>query len=567
MKFERLKKFALRHKEKIFFLLVSLLIVGPLLKPGFVLTLDMIFTPNMTFVFPPVSGVYNQVPLDGILYIISKIIPADVLQKVILVGIFYFIPAIFHKFLSLFGKKQTSLVKIAASILYLFNPFVYSRFMAGHWTFLVGYALLPLIVYHVYKFLTYDKLDKEFYKQLLLLNLTAIVSVIFSVHHFFFLLIIFAIASIVTIIQKQKNVPRKILLLFLPFLAVNLFWIIPTITAEKFHSFGNDELQLFATSPDESLGVIGNLLTFYGFWAEKTLFLLPKTSVPFWPLTFFFLYIPAVLSFLVISIYKKGFKKLLGNPILIALIILSVIGFILSFGSFSIGKIIFEILYIKFPLLGAFREPQKFLSLFIFAFSILFYLGLKFWSEEMEREKLDQIKGLSPKEEKKILSILSKIIPFGYIILIFALTYQLFWGGFGQLKSVAYPDSWSELQKTAEAKESILVLPYQSYATFEFNNRRIANPAPEYFDSRVVSKQTLDETEDNLRRCDVAFEDGVCLMSYNSSVVWSETLKKESVDYVLLNKNDDWGSYKIVLVEPQFSVITRDEFSYVFKVN
>ncbi|MDO8515123.1 MAG: hypothetical protein Q7S14_01360, partial [bacterium] len=92
----------------IFFAILALAIIFPLLSPGFILTLDTIMVPG----------------------------GADIVQKLTLFLIFF-----------LAGYGMARLCKnYFAGILYAINPFVYERVMAGHWDFLIGYALFPIIV-------------------------------------------------------------------------------------------------------------------------------------------------------------------------------------------------------------------------------------------------------------------------------------------------------------------------------------------------------------------------------------------------------------------------------------
>ena len=62
---------------------LSFIILLPLLLPGYILTLDLVFTPN--FAWP--TELTNTYPLEMVLWIIHWILPGDVIEKIILFSI------------------------------------------------------------------------------------------------------------------------------------------------------------------------------------------------------------------------------------------------------------------------------------------------------------------------------------------------------------------------------------------------------------------------------------------------------------------------------------------------
>ncbi|MBN1916251.1 hypothetical protein JW796_04720 [Candidatus Dojkabacteria bacterium] len=569
-----------KPKERIYFILLSLLIVAPLLKPGFVLTLDMIFTPNMTFQIPPVSGLYSFVPLDTALFLLAKIIPADILQKIFLLVLFYLIPTGFFKFLSIFKKEKKDLfLRLLTSTLYLWNPFVYSRLMAGQWTLLFGYALLPLFIYHLVKSYksrnTGETFNRDFWENILYSTLLSLIITIFSPHHLAFILLIFLVYSFIKIISRTKGGVKKILILALAQILIHSLWIIPTLISGKAKiTFGEKDLLVFASSPDSSLGTFLNLFTMYGFWAEKTLFYLPKLIIPFWPLPFFILILPIIFLFFtylpekirrIFALQKEPFKK--NRDIILTSFLIALIGLVLSLGSMGIAKPVFDFFYLKLGLLNPFREPQKFLSLYIFGFCTLFFPGMKIWVSQIRNEHLKSLEQFKKRESEKIRRILEKAIIFGFFVLIFSLTCTLFWGTAGQLKTAYYPQSYTELDRLTKGTDSkILVLPFKSYDFFPFNNRRIANPAPKYFNAEVFSDEKLVEISGT--NCDAYISStNSCLKKSDSVEVWTDVIKKSGIDYILVNKNSDFRSYSFLEDRNYSKKILEDDYAYVLELS
>ncbi len=568
---KQIAKFLKEHIEKIIFSLLSLSIVAPLLRSGYILTLDMIFAPKMNFNFPPTSGVYADIQKDFILHSLAQIIPADIIEKVILLILFYIIPAAFYKFLSIFEikNKYTKPLKILASTMYLWNPFVYERLMAGNWLFLFGYALAPLFLLSLVR-LSKSSDGKSLKKYFLIsIILWTLISYI-SFHHFFLFGLIFLVCFIVSMVStKGKSFP-KLIPTFLISMLLNSFWIAPTLLyGSHIQTVTGKDLLLFASTPDDKLGIFWNLFTFYGFWAEKLLMNLPKDILPLWPLPFMLLLFP--LSYLLLLFIPKKLQSSLwfktkipqGDKLIsITLIILGLSGIVLSMGSLGIAKPIYDVFYDKIPLLKPFRESQKFLSLYVLSFCGLFYISFQTMIEKLNFEHRPKFKA---NLQKKINNLAIYFLIGAYFVLTFLLTFTLFWGANGQLKSTNYPKSWVKLEEASAGKGAkILVLPFQSYAKFSFNERRISNPAPLFFSADVISKQTLDELTKG--KCEIECK-CLCLNKTDGEEIWYDKLKESSVQYVLINKNDDWEDYEFLRNSEHFHKIIEDAYSYTLEVD
>jgi hypothetical protein len=122
---------------------LAVLILGPALGPGLVLTHDMVFVPRLPLT-PQLLGIGSAapraVPSDAVIAILSVAIPGQVVQKAVLVAI-----------LMLAGVGAARAVpagpwgQLAAAVSYCWNPYVAERLGIGHWAVLVGYAALPWV--------------------------------------------------------------------------------------------------------------------------------------------------------------------------------------------------------------------------------------------------------------------------------------------------------------------------------------------------------------------------------------------------------------------------------------
>jgi hypothetical protein len=132
---------------------LGLLAVGPALAPGYILSYDMVFLPHA-----PVSaatlglagGPPRAVPSDAVIAALSAVIPADLLQKIILVAIFTASCAgaarLLGRCAERAGRPAPLLARLAAGVFYAWNPYVAERLVIGHWALLLGYAGLPWVV-------------------------------------------------------------------------------------------------------------------------------------------------------------------------------------------------------------------------------------------------------------------------------------------------------------------------------------------------------------------------------------------------------------------------------------
>jgi len=116
----------------------------PLLARGYVLTYDMVFVPRLELTRSLLglgTAVARAVPGDLLVALASRLVPADLVQKLILLGI------VVSAGIGAARLTPTTrpAAKGAAAALYAWNPFVYERLVMGHWGLLVSYAALPFV--------------------------------------------------------------------------------------------------------------------------------------------------------------------------------------------------------------------------------------------------------------------------------------------------------------------------------------------------------------------------------------------------------------------------------------
>jgi hypothetical protein len=123
---------------------LALLALGPLLVRGYVLTYDMVFVPRLELTRGLLgldTAVPRAVPADLLVALASRLVPADLVQKLVLAGVFVAAATGAARLL----PSTLPAARAATAALYAWNPFLYERLLMGHWGLLVSYAALPWV--------------------------------------------------------------------------------------------------------------------------------------------------------------------------------------------------------------------------------------------------------------------------------------------------------------------------------------------------------------------------------------------------------------------------------------
>ncbi|HEX2892732.1 MAG TPA: hypothetical protein VHO29_01865 [Marmoricola sp.] len=123
---------------------MPVLLLGPALLPGYVLSYDMVWVPHLALRSDFLGlgpGVPRAVPSDAVVAVVDNLIPAQVLQKLVLYGALLLAGLGASRLVN--GSVVARCVAISVAV---WNPFVVERLRMGHWPVLLGYAVLPWLV-------------------------------------------------------------------------------------------------------------------------------------------------------------------------------------------------------------------------------------------------------------------------------------------------------------------------------------------------------------------------------------------------------------------------------------
>lgn len=539
----------------ILFSILSFVIVFPLLPPGYILTMDAIFTPKM----PWPSLFSSSFLYESLLASLSLLISSFWLEKIIMFLIF---------FLSALGMSRlvsadNLLARTYSGILYAVNPLVYERLVSGQLGFLLGYSLFPFVVKATFDF--YSGMNNI---KALKLAILVTLMVTTAIHFVLIFSVFFLIYSIFFFSFNTKfPISFNKLLIFLGFIFIfNSNWIIPSVfgfsdVSQAINGFNRNDLVAFQSVSDKNFGLIFNLLAGYGFWREPSKqFVSPKDVIFFWPLLALII---IGVSFL--GLYKmfQDKDKLLFPPILTFLVM-----FILSLdlaGGIALKPFANTayFLYDKFPPLRGLREPQKLVGIIILCYAFFGGIGLG---------KI--IRVVKTRASKIALFIIFLMLPLIYTPVIF--------GGFwGQLKPVFYPQSWfivNNIIKSDTDNFLVLFFPWHQYMRFNFNNNLvIANPAPNFFEKSVLSSRNYETVPlyGHDQRPEALHVEGLLSIhknrknllgqEVNYQVDWGADLSPIGVKYIILAKESDWKSYSFLDRSDRINKIYEDEQIILYK--
>lgn len=460
----------------LFSLVGTFLILWHLLFPGYIILLDWVPGPYLSFSYNTV-GDFIQAPSSLLLTGLSFVFPSWVVQKIIffaLIFSLFFVPLAFYPW------KKVSFVPYATSLLAVCNPFVYERLLSGQWRVVFGYVCLFPLFYFLFCFGSTRSL-----KSLLGVFGTLLFTGFWSIHFLAIGIVVtfvYMVTHFVSLLREKEytvllNSIKQISVASLFFLVASVYWILPYSQSETnvLEHFSTDHFTAFETARDEHIGVVLNVVTMRGFWAERHAwaeqYTLPGSSS--W--TFY----PAIIGLLTLVCFgyvSLSTKEEKHTRIFISLIFPLAIIFASGISAFFIWQLNYWLLeHVSFW--NGFRETHKWAGVAVVLYALLAGSGLAYLSEHWRYTYRKYV-----------------LIGITVAIAIF-LAPKLFFGLDGQVSPVWYPESWKEISSIlAESpKCRVLFLPWHQYYSVAWNNSHLSgNPSVNAFDCDVVSGQNTE---------------------------------------------------------------------------
>lgn len=425
-------------------ILVSIVILGSALLPGFVLSYDMVWVPDYSITRTDVWGLGDSlpraVPSDAVVALLDLVLPAPLVQKAILLATL--IAAGFG-----IGKlvgDESQIAKFAAATFFLWNPFVAERLAIGHWPVLIGYAAIPWLIYGLQD-------PSRRLSRVLALAATAISPAT-------------GVAGVLTILVAATGVIANRMKWLVFAGALNAPWIVAGLLHPTMGITDTRAVEFFAAQDSGYLGTFASVLSLGGIW-NSDVHLGSRELLIAW------VWVVLLLSIMIFGLANawERHKKLLTQ-----LSILGFVGFLIAlFGWITpnaLGWLIETV-----PGAGLIRDGTRMLLLLAPLQAVAFGFGVAAIVQKAPNWRPIFAVGLT------LVPILA--IP------------DLAWGVGGQLRGVDYPDSWLESRSAVSnytGQGDILVIPFESYRAPKWNEGRpVLDPSGRFYDRNTVVNDDL----------------------------------------------------------------------------
>jgi hypothetical protein len=502
-----------------------LLVLVPMLKPGYIFTLDLLFTPRL----PAPHALANDYAWQWLLHLLNFVLPSEVIEKLIFTAILLLSSIGMHRLCTkLLCKHASPWSLYAAGVFYAVNPFTYSRFMTGQYAVLLGYALLPWLLRLMLRFGRRPTRTRA-----LRIGVLASVLAIVSLHMLVAAVVLGAVAGGVAAWRRRGSLAafaRGGAVAAGLFAVLSSYWLVPLLlgkgfTAQATARFGASDVAAFATTGEDLPSKILAVLRLQGFWADqRALYFLPGDRVPLWGLV--------ALPVILLAWYGLWRLWRWRRDTAWCVLISMGVALLLALG-------VMNGLLVRVPLLTGLREPHKFVALIALGYSIGVAYGTNALLQRFARQQ-----GL-------VLGII------GALLVLFTRT--MWWGFDGQLLPRRYPSDWYEVNQLLRHEPTdtrVLFLPWHQYMTFRFAGRLIANPAPQFFDRPVVSSH--DPEFNGVRAAEddpTAQAIAQLLPDAQHNPAFAQALADHHIRYVLVARELDYHQYDYLSSQPALTLV------------
>ena len=502
-----------RYFPFIVYSVVAIILLLPSLGRGQLFLLDMPWPEKFYLSTFARNGISAHLPIIVVLWLLNFIIPAFILQKLLLVSLIAFSGYGLHRLLR--SIKVYGVYAYIGGLLYAVNPFVLERLLAGQWLVLFGYAVMPYFIVLFGK--AYAKPSKSNVLKAFLVWLLLFMSI-----HYWYMATMFLLPLVlyraISKYNKQDHFTPKYAYGSLVGIALSLVWIIPSLNrvSTQIEKFSSADFNAFAT--DNALSVFW----LQGFWYSTFGVASPVSN----------LWIVACLGLVLISLYSLYLLYRKRPKLAYYLALCFITASILAMGyANQYTRTITDVVRSIIPGYDGMRDTQKYVGLLALAFSVAVPYGLQ------------KLRGVY-----KIVLVIPIIALFAMVVTIIDIR--------PKLKTYTYPPEWKQANQFLVDKgaKKVIVLPWNGYLKLNFaNNAFVANPASIYFAVPVDTRRnSLNPTLDT-----TASQNDQLIISLRNSPDALKQLRDQGYDYILAVDTGDSASYLQVLQNTE-SVLEGD---------
>lgn len=494
----------------LWFLLVALAVAGPLLGRGSLLLLDFPSGPRF-----PQLGLPSVADPAGI----GSALPLVALHALLvhvggpLAGKLFLLAPIVVGGVGAFRLARTRLGVCApagfyAGLLYVLNPFVLDRLLAGQLYFLLAAALLVWALGPLF-----DWIEQPGRRTTGLVALGGAALGAVDLH----VAAIYGVCAVLGVPFARARRGRRLALAVsgtVASLLLSAYWLLPALGASTARLPPGD-VSLYATRP-HGLRSLPTTLALYGFWRNE----FPRAAAEE-PLLYGLLVpIIGLAAAGAWTLLRRRESRRVGRVLVIGGA-LGIFGAAASALPGTAGAARWLLVHV--PPVALFREPEKLLLLTVVAYALLGAAGLHAATRGRRARALAVV-------------ALAVVVGYGHAEL---------WGLSGQVRLARYPPSWRGAARALAARGPgglTAVVPWQLYTVWSFSGGRIvANPATSFFPGDVVvaaDPSTPSPGQDERRVARVLAAPRAPRLAQR--LAWAD------VRFVVVEQEADWWRYGVV---------------------
>ena len=546
---------ARRHAGLVTASVLALLVCAPLLRPGYVLTYDMVFVPQLRLSHELLGlggSVARAVPSDLLVALASRLLPADLVQKLVLLATLTFA----GWGASRLAPTEVPAGRAAAACFYLWNAFVYERLLLGHWALLLAYAALPWLASAAIAYRhAASPLDRRSLRQLAVpLLVSACAGAPGALLATATALLLTAVPTAPGPVGNQNATPReldrlasgsrpgtrepertgqrsrpqwrpafgRIAVVALLGLVVSGPWLVPSMLRPGGVPVRPLGVAAFAPRADVPAGTLASLATLGGVWNA----LVAPPGRGSW------LWLPGAAAVLAVALSGWGLAaRRLGRGATAGLLAVAALGLLLAAAP-AVAGLRGAVVWVvaNLPGGGVIRDSQKFVAPLALVEAVGFGVGV------------ERALALTRRHLRKPTATAATMLLAGAPLLLLP---ALAWGAGGRLGAVGYPRSFAEARAAMAADPvpgAVLVLPWHLYLSFPWNGGRVVlDPAQRLFTRRAVTNDDLELTTLTVPGEDPWSPLAAGLVTRSGPLV--PGTERVGVRWVLMLKVADWARY------------------------
>lgn len=424
--------------------LLALAVCAPLLAKGYVLSYDMVWVPDLDLdraeIWGLGSALPRAVPSDAVVGLLGSVIPAAVVQRIVLLGALFMLAVGAARLL----RDRPLAAQLAGATFAVWNPFIAERLVLGQWPLLIATAALPWLVSAL--------LDEDGPRWAIII----------------FALAATALTPATGLMGLAVGVIAGWRTRVVQVLALGALLNAPWIAAGVLHSGGRSDpaaVNLFALQGEGHFGRLGSALTLGGIWNSEVV----PTSRTLALAVVLAAVIGLVIIIGLVTMWRSD-RRLLG-----VLGTAGAIGLVVALAGWLTPGLVERIVG-DLPGGGLVRDGTRWLALLVPLQAVAFGIGVC--------GLLDRAKAWATP-----IAVLGVLLPLAALP-------DLAWGVGGRLEPSSYPASWASARQAVSESEvtgDILVLPFSAYRRPSWNHdTAVFDPAGRFFDRTTITNDELD---------------------------------------------------------------------------